>query len=74
MILEFIIFLVGFLLGSIIIWFVRQKEFDSFKQNQEELKKNFSDLSNEALLNNQKAFWSSLKINFHLFSIIPKIN
>ena len=56
MILEFIIFLVGFLLGSIIIWFVRQKEFDSFKQNQEELKKNFSDLSNEALLNNQKSF------------------
>ena len=46
MILEFIIFLVGFTLGSIIIWFVRQKEFYSFMQNQEELKKNFSDLSN----------------------------
>ena len=61
MILEFIIFLVGFTLGSTIIWFVRQKEFDSFKQNQEELKKNFSDLSNEVLLNNQKSF---LKIDF----------
>ena len=42
MIIEFIIFLVGFILGSIIIWFVRQKEFDSFKQNQEDLKKNFN--------------------------------
>ena len=56
MIIEFIIFLVGFTLGSIIIWFVRQKEFDSFKQNQEDLKKNFSDLSNEVLLNSQKSF------------------
>ena len=56
MIIEFIIFFVGFILGSIIIWFVRQKEFDSFKQNQEDLKKNFSDLSNEVLLNSQKSF------------------
>jgi len=56
MIIEFIIFLVGFILGSIIIWFVRQKEFDSFKQNQEDLKKNFSDLSNEVLLNSQESF------------------
>ena len=56
MIFEFIIFLVGFILGSIIIWFVRQKEFDSLKQNQEDLKKNFSDLSNEVLLNSQKSF------------------
>ena len=71
MILEFIIFLVGFIIGSIIIWFVRQKEFDSFKKSQQELKKNFSDLSNEVLLNSQKSFFeiaerkfSSLLSNF----------
>ena len=54
MIIEFIIFLVGFTLGSIIIWFVRQKEFDSFKQNQEDLKKNFSLNLFGFLMNNWK--------------------
>ena len=56
MITDLIIFFIGFTVGSFIIWFVRQREFDSVKASQDELKKNFSDLSNEVLLESQKSF------------------
>ena len=68
MILEFIIFLVGFLLGSIIIWFVRQKEFDSLKQNQEELKKNFQKLTKRESI---KILFKKL---FFIFFLLNAIN
>ena len=51
-----IFFILGFSLGGLIIWFLRQNELDSIKKGEKEIKKAFSDLSNEALLINQKKF------------------
>ena len=45
---EIILFIIGFVLGGGLIWFLRQKELDSVKQNQEEIKQAFGDLSNES--------------------------
>ena len=64
MITDLIIFFIGFASGSFIIWFVRQREFDSLKASEDELKKNFSDLSNEVLLESQKSFFFSHLISF----------
>ena len=51
-----IFFIIGFFSGGGIIWVLRQNEIDSFKKGHEQLKEIFSDLSNEALLENQKKF------------------
>ena len=51
-----IFFVIGFFAGGTIIWVLRQNELDSIKKGQQELKEAFSDLSNEALLSNQKKF------------------
>jgi Tfp pilus assembly protein PilO len=39
--IEIILFIIGFILGGGLIWFLRQKELDSVKQNQEELRQVF---------------------------------
>ncbi len=52
----FIIFLIGFIIGGGIIWYLRQREFDSLKHGREQLKNIFGDLTNEALIVNQKQF------------------
>ena len=56
MITEIILFITGFSLGGGLIWFLRQKELDAVKQNQDELRKAFGDLSNQALVDSQKKF------------------
>ena len=50
------LFVVGFFVGGIVIWFLKQNEIESVKKGQEQLKEVFSNLSNEALLKNQKKF------------------
>ncbi len=56
MLFDLIYFFLGFAIGGAIVWYLRQKELDAIKQNQDELKKSFSDLSNEVLIDNQKIF------------------
>jgi hypothetical protein len=56
MLFDLIYFFLGFAIGGAIVWYVRQKELDATKQNQDELKKSFSDLSNEVLIDSQKVF------------------
>ena len=51
-----ILFIIGFLLGGAIIWFIRQKELDAINKSQGQLKDVFGDLSNEALIQSQKKF------------------
>jgi len=47
---------IGFALGGAAVWVLRQKEVDSVKDSQDQLKLAFGDLSNEALVENQKKF------------------
>ncbi len=51
-----IFFIVGFLTGGIMIWFLRQSEIKTVNKGQDQLKKAFSDLSNNVLIENQKKF------------------
>jgi DNA recombination protein RmuC len=62
-----LLFLIGLAIGSISVWFLRQKEIDSyernqkyieetFEKNQEQLESKFDALTNEALIDNQKKF------------------
>jgi DNA recombination protein RmuC len=51
-----LLFVIGFALGGGAVWILRQKEVDSVKDSQDQLKLAFGDLSNEALIENQKKF------------------
>ena len=51
-----LIFLAGFCLGCLLVFILKKKELKSIKESQEELKAVFGNLSNEALLQNQKKF------------------
>ena len=51
-----LLFVIGFALGGAAVWVLRQKEVDSVKDSQDQLKLAFGDLSNEALIENQKKF------------------
>ena len=51
-----ILFIIGFLLGGITIWSIRQKEVEAVRKNQDQLKDLFGDLSNEARIQSQKKF------------------
>ena len=64
---EVILFILGFVLGGTLIWFLRQKELDSIKQNQEEVRQTFGDLSNEVLVESQKNF---LELAEHKFTAL----
>lgn len=44
------------MIGSIGVWYFRQKEIDSIHTNQNQIEKVFAALSNEALVDNQKKF------------------
>ena len=59
-----ILFLYGFFFGSIIVWYFRQKEVDIIKKNQDHLELVFNDISNKALLNNQKKFFELAEDKF----------
>ena len=60
-----ILFFFGFLSGSAIIWYFRKKEVDLITKNQVKLEQVFDDLSDKALLKNQKNF---LELAEHKFS------
>lgn len=49
-------FFLGVIIGSIGVWYFRQKEIDSIHSNQNQIEKVFAALSNEALVDNQKKF------------------
>ena len=59
-----IFFLLGLLSGGLIIWFVRQNGMESLKKNQEEMKKEFENISNKVLLENQNQFLNLAKSEF----------
>ena len=67
--ISIILFLIGFLLGGLIIWFIRQKEIDSIQSNQQQLKAEFGNLSKEALDQNLGTF---LKLAENKFSELVK--
>jgi len=52
-----ILFIIGTVFGAIAVWFLRQREINSIKKNENELKDAFSSLSREALDSNQKSFF-----------------
>ena len=47
-----ILFLIGFAVGSLIVWFVRQKELDSTRLGEDGLKEIFGSISRQALAQN----------------------
>ena len=51
-----IIFIIGFIAGGSLIWFLKNKEVDSILNTQDQLRAAFGDLSNQALIDNQKIF------------------
>ena len=59
-----IIFFVGLLIGSLFVWFFRQREINSIKKTEEELKDAFSSLSRSALDENQKSFFELARNQF----------
>ena len=67
--ISIILFLFGFILGGLIIWFIRQKEIDSIQSNQDHLKAEFGNLSKEALDQNLETF---LKLAENKFSELVK--
>ena len=50
------LFIIGFLLGAVFIWFIRQKEIDISQSNRDQLKSEFGNLSKEALDQNLETF------------------
>jgi len=63
-IIEIIIFIVGLLVGSLFVYFFRQREINSIKKNENDLKNAFSTLSREALDSNQKSFFELARNQF----------
>ncbi len=67
-IIEIIIFVVGLLIGSLFVYFFRQREINSIKKNEDELKDAFSSLSREALDKNQQSFLTLARSQFENLS------
>jgi len=61
---EIIIFIAGLLVGSLFVWFFRQREITSIKKTEDELKDAFSSLSREALDKNQQSFLALARSQF----------
>jgi len=51
-----LLFLAGFIIGSVIVWFIRQKELDSTQIREDGLKEIFGNISREALDQNIETF------------------
>ena len=62
-----LLFFFGFFIGAGLIWVIRGKEFESVKNNRDEIKQAFVDLSNEVLVESQKTF---LDLAEHKFSTL----
>ena len=54
------LFLIGFLIGAGIIWYIRQKEIDIAQSSRNQLKAEFGDLSKQALDQNLDTFLNHL--------------
>ena len=54
MISEAIFFVIGVVIGGFSLWFLKQKEIGAMQNNNENMQKAFSNLSNEAVIENQK--------------------
>ncbi len=59
-----ILFIIGFISGGVLIWFVRQREMQSIQANQKHLEDAFGSLSKEALSENQKIFLELARSQF----------
>ena len=51
-----IVFVIGFSAGGLLIWFLKRKQIESVLDTREQLQTAFGDLSNQALIDNQKNF------------------
>lgn len=63
-IIGIILFIVGLLVGALFVWFVRQKEINSIRKTEDEIKDAFSSLSRTALDENQRSFFELAKNQF----------
>ena len=59
-----ILFIIGFISGGVLIWFVRQREMQAVQANQKQLEDAFGSLSKEALSENQKIFLELARSQF----------
>ena len=59
-------FIAGCFTGGVMIWFLRQSEINAVKKGQDQLKEAFHDLSNNALLENQKKFMELAEDKFSI--------
>ena len=62
---EIFLFLIGFIAGGVLIWFVRQKELDATAHNNDSLKSVFGDLSKQALDANLESFLKLAETRFN---------
>ena len=62
---EIFLFLIGFIAGGVLIWFVRQKELDVTTHNNDSLKAVFGDLSKQALDANLESFLKLAETRFN---------
>ncbi|MFL2983736.1 MAG: DNA recombination protein RmuC [Candidatus Neomarinimicrobiota bacterium] len=58
------LFIIGFALGGVTMWFVRQKSAESIQINQKNLRQEFENISNKVFLDNQNQFLSLAKTEF----------
>ena len=59
-----ILFLIGFVVGSLIVWFMRQKELDSNRLREDGLKEIFGNISRQALDQNIETFLKMAESRF----------
>ncbi len=59
-----ILFIIGTVFGAIVVWLLRQREINSIKKNEDDLKELFNSLSRTALDENQKTFFDLAKNQF----------
>jgi len=59
-----ILFIIGTLFGAITVWLLRQREINSQKKTEDDLKDAFSSLSREALDKNQQSFLTLARSQF----------
>jgi DNA recombination protein RmuC len=59
-----LIFLLGLVLGGLLIWFVRQREIESIQRSQEQMEATFGNLSRTALEENIKTFFTVAESRF----------
>ncbi len=66
--LGLVIFIIGLVIGSMFVWFLRQREISNIRKTEDELKDSFSSLSRAALDDNQKSFFELARNQFENLS------